>query len=138
MIYRCKNYAIYELVPPELFNEYEEWRLWWLFPETMLRVIDNLRDDYGKIKINDWYWGGENTQSGIRIPGQYYYKLTSQHAWARGFDLHPEETDVETMRRDIIDRKKPYMKFVQGVELDVPWLHIDGRNNGGELFTFSP
>ena len=136
-MYKCKNFSIHELVPPEIFNQYPEWKLWLLFDNRLLTVLDKLRDTYGPLTVNNWKWGGEYTQSGLRMSDSKYYSLTSQHAHGRAGDCRPEDVSVEAIRQDIIDRKYPWMKLIKGLELGVSWLHIDTRNNK-TLVTFKP
>lgn len=128
---------IEEVVPPALFHELPARKLWLLFDDRILHAFDELRRIYGPITINDWFWGGKRTQSGFRMPGSNYYSLTSQHAHGRALDGIPKETSVETIRRDIMDRKYEFMKQIKGLELDVSWLHFDCRPTK-EIVTFKP
>lgn len=136
-MYRCRHFGIYELVPPEIHKEYEEWKLWNLFDSVGLEVIDLLRDTYGIFIINDYQWEGSYTQSGLRTRESAYYSFTSLHSWARAFDKKPQETPLEEIRQDILDRRYGWMEKIKGLELDVPWLHIDFRNSD-TLITFRP
>ena len=53
-MYKCKNFKIFELVPPEIMTLPEDY-LWELFDENLLRVIDRLREDLKRpITINTW------------------------------------------------------------------------------------
>lgn len=138
-MYRCEHFRIEELVPPEAMDLVEnEAILWWLFDDRLLRVADRLRKDYGPMTVNDWPWGGEYTDSGLRLPGSQYYIPTSQHAHGRALDLKPREVSVGEVRQDITGRLRDYMCQVTGVELGVSWLHIDVRNTNGQLHTFKP
>lgn len=136
MIYKCKHFSIYELVPPQMKNE-EELNLWMIFPRRNLEVIDALREDYGSLIINSWEWGGKFEQSGIRLPNSQFYSQTSQHSYANAFDIHPQNEEVEKIRSDIRNRRFSYMERITGLELDVSWLHIDFRNYDG-LLEFRP
>lgn len=138
-MYICKHFAIQELVGPDLFNETDDPDLlWWLFDDRLLRVADQLREAYGPMTVNDWLWGGGYTDSGFRTPESGYYSITSQHSHGRALDLKPSDVSVERIRRDIVERKRDYLKAVTGLELGVSWLHIDVRNTGGKLHTFRP
>lgn len=137
--YICKHFGLYELVSQELFEQYRDtqWRLWNIFDDRLLRGFDLLREDYGSITINDWYWGGEFNESGLRIPGMETYSWTSLHAWAKAFDGKPQDTPVEKIRTDILSNKKDYHKWFTGVETNISWLHLDTRNVLNRL-TFDP
>ena len=136
-MYKCKHFAIYELVPPDIYESYEEWKLWNLFDPTGLEVIDLLRDKYGAFLINDYQWGWDHTQSGLRTEKSKYYSFTSLHSWARAFDKRPQDTPLEKIRQDISDRKFKFMEKIKGLELGVSWLHIDFRNSDS-LISFRP
>ena len=138
-MYQCEYFQIEELVPPEAMQRVQDPAiLWWLFDGRGLYVLDMLRKDYGPITVNDWIWGGEFTDSGLRLPGSEYYSLTSQHSHGRAFDAKTGDVPVQDIRKDIINRKKDYMRLITGLELDVSWLHIDFRNSCGKLHTFKP
>jgi len=143
-MYICEHYGIKELVPPEIYEIASNKKLLWLlFDKDLLEVIDALRDDYGPVIINDWPWDGSETMCGFRPfetnPEEAEYALFSQHELGRAFDLHFQNVMVEAVRLDILDQKKSYMKKIKGMELGMPWLHIDTRNNNANnIVTFRP
>lgn len=139
MTYRCKWFQIEELVPEEIYNQAEkEIYLWWIFDDRALFVLDMLREEYGKMLVNDWIWGGERHMAGFRPWGSEVGSTFSQHHFGRAFDVLPQETQLKTIRDDIRTFKFWWMKKITGLELKVSWLHFDIRNNMHELITFSP
>jgi hypothetical protein len=130
MIYKCNYFKIEELVPKNVFNNSEDKNnLWLIFNKDLLKIADYLREDYGKMTCNDWLWGGHNDERGFREWTTTTGAKYSQHKFGRALDLIPSEYDVEKIREDIINRKKPYMKLITCVEMDIWWLHFDLRNS---------
>lgn len=131
------HFKLYELLPEDYYNEmYPVFGnfLWNIFCRTGLETIDALREEYGRMLANDWYWGGKNQYRGYRPPECKIGAKLSQHRFGRAFDLIPLDTKLEVIRRDILAGKWPQIK---GLELNVSWLHIDFRNSS-RLVTFSP
>ena len=146
-MYFPKYFKLYEFVPAAFFPKSETLsdnvRAFWLFDDRILRVADLLRERYGKLVCNDWYWrsGSDwgitlsvqgNQYRGWRPPNCLVGSITSQHRWGRALDLTPLECTVEEIRVDIIARSKsscwnPF-SFITAIEMKVPWLHIDCRN----------
>lgn len=127
-MYKCKYFQIKELVSPVVYSERGE-RAWQLLDKRLLVTIDRLRDKFGPMIINNWSWGWHRKYSGLRLPGDEYYSKYSQHSFGRAADCLFENTTVELVRRDIISDPHSFMsKYIKGIEMDVPWLHIDVRN----------
>ncbi len=141
-MYQCTYFKIYELVPPDLFEKYEDnqWKLWNLFDDRALITNDQLREVFGKIIINDWHWGGNYKDSGFRTPDCKIGAEWSQHKFGRGFDLKFKDTDVKTVRHRILQNKQQF-EFINSIELGTPtWLHFDTRNvkKSERILTFKP
>ena len=128
MIYKCKWFAIHELVPRHIFELRGE-KAWQLLDEKALRTLDALRERYGSIKVNDYYWGGEREWSGLRTPGNLYYSQTSQHTFGRAFDCLFKKESAGKIRNDILlNPNHETFKYINAIELNVSWLHFDTRN----------
>jgi len=136
-MYKCEWFEIRELVPHGIWKSAdEEWKLRIMFDDRLLRVIDKLRETYGKMVINDWHWKGDRTMSGFRPWDSTVGSHFSQHKFGRAVDLHPGE-GVEHIRQDIMEKAEPFMEEIKGLEMEISWLHIDVRN-AEDLVTFSP
>ena len=128
MTYRCNHFQLHELLPPDLYYARGD-AGWQLLDERLLRAIDALRDWYGPMTINNWYWGGEREWSGLRTPDSPYYSETSQHSYGRAADCLFADVPVEMVRTEILEHPdEPAHKRINSLELDVSWLHIDVRN----------
>jgi hypothetical protein len=133
----CRYFKIQELVPPSVYADRGR-KAWELLDPTLLSLIDSLRNIYGPIIINTWDDGGNRSESGLRVPGCKYYRKYSQHSFGRAVDCLFSKTTVDKVREDILNNqhRSPY-NLIRGLELNVPWLHIDVRNHIG-IKTFRP
>ena len=134
MSYRCRHFAIHELVPPHTFQTRGE-KAWELLDERLLIALDMLRDDYGPMTVNNYFWGGDRSWSGLRDPSSPHYSPTSQHTFGRAADIIFADHETEHVRQSILTNRTAY-PYITGLELGVPWLHIDTRNCK-QLKTFS-
>ena len=134
MIYIPKYFKIYELLPPYFYesNKHRGDALWYIFDNRLLLTLDQLRETFGKMYINNWYWGGNRQYSGWR-PFDYKGAYLSQHKFGRAADIIFNKHDAESVRQWIIKNSK--FKYITGMELGVSWLHIDVRNYDG-LYLF--
>jgi len=55
-MYRCEHFSIHELVPPHVFHKRGE-KAWELLDERLLITLDKLRQRYGRMTVNNYYWG---------------------------------------------------------------------------------
>lgn len=136
-MYKCDHFAIHEFVPPHIFKLRGE-KAWQLMDENILRTADRLRRRYGKMKINDYYWGGEREWSGLRTSDSPYYSKTSQHTFGRAIDVIFTLVTAEEVRQDILTNPELYdYRLIMSMELGTSWLHIDTRNCE-RIFTYYP
>jgi len=136
-MYRCNHFQLHELLPPDIYYARGD-AGWQLLDERLLRAIDALRDRYGPMTVNDWYWGGEREWSGLRTPDSPYYSPTSQHTYGRATDNLFANYTAEQVRAEILEHPdEPAHKRINSLELDVSWLHIDVRNCN-RIMTYTP
>jgi len=135
MYYKPKHFQPYELVPKPTFDRFKNslYRIWWLFDSRMLFTADALRDRYGKMVANDWFWGGSNQYRGWRPWDCDVGAELSQHKFGRALDLIPVETTAEEIRRDIEKGNDLLFKYITCIEGKVFWLHFDCRDHDGLL-----
>lgn len=143
-LYIPKHFQIYELVPKAFYNKHKSkgqflWSI--LFDARLLMTIDTIREQFGAMTVNDWYWGGSNQYRGFRPPNCGVGATLSQHRFGRGCDLIPKEASVDDIRDEIINRQN-YIewKHVGGLEMDITWLHVDVRMRDafGKIQLFYP
>ncbi len=136
MIYIPKHFSLYELLPPEVFHIYKE-RGWNFFDLNVLFTLDALRERYGSITINDWYWGGNFIYSGFRPWDCPIGAAVSQHKFGRAMDAKFKDVTADEVREDMRvagcfdpTSQKPFpyafgkIRRVENFE-GMSWFHFD-------------
>ena len=125
-MYQPNHFFTQEFVDPEIWdlrgNKSIE-----LIDERILITADQLREQFGATTINDWCWGGDRENSGLRTTYSPYYSPTSQHTFGRAIDCLFNNVTAEAARAFILKNpsKFPHITFIED---KVSWLHIDCRN----------
>lgn len=130
-MYIPERFALYELIPREMYEntpENRRYRLWNVFDDRMLITLDRLRKQHGKIIMNTWFWGGVHMFRGWRPFNYPIGSDLSQHKFGRGGDCILVNADVEEVRQAIISVDIEAYEYITCVEIGVPWLHFDVRN----------
>lgn len=130
-MYKCKHFKLHELVPKHYFEKYGD-ACWELLDERALITLDALRDKFGSMTVNNYFWGGNRSWSGLRTPEYYgseskYRASRSQHKYGRAFDVIFKDTTAKAVREYVLKNRKefPYITFL---ECDISWFHFDCRN----------
>ena len=131
MYYIPKYFKPYELVPRIIYESLPERKIWQLFDQRVLHVADRIRERYGKMIANTWYWGGRHQYRGWRHPGCKIGARYSQHRYGRALDLVPQQITAEEIRQDI--KEGEIFIHITCIEDEVFWLHFDVRNYAGLL-----
>ena len=127
-MYTCEHFSIHELVPPRVFNERGE-KAWELLDDRLLITLDRLRNRYGSITVNNYYWGKEREWSGLRTSDSPFYSAFSQHSFGRAADCLFAKHTSEKIRQDILaDPSDSDYEYIGSIELGVSWFHFDIRN----------
>lgn len=142
-MYTCRFFTIQELVGPNEFETVPAWKLWQAFDYRLLWLADHLRSIFGPCTVNNWVWGGMYKESGLRVPGMISYSPWSQHTRGRALDLKFSKYHAEEVREWLKTQMNHGYKIQQvvdsvTVEEDVPWVHVDVRNNKKGYNTFKP
>ena len=128
IMYKCKHFAIHELVPKHIFEKRGE-KAWQLLDERLLITLDRLRERYGSMNMNNYHWGGNDQWRGLRTPDSPYYSQTSQHSYGRAADPIFRHVSVDRVRHDLDQEPDDEtFKLINSIELDVSWFHFDVRN----------
>ena len=130
-MYKPDDFKLYELIPRNIYKIYNgSEKLWYLFDNRILVMAQSLRDRYGKMSANTWYWDGAHQYRGWRPFSLSIGAKLSQHKFGRAIDLVPTEVSVDEIRNDI---KENYMnddfRFITCIEDNTSWLHTDCRNH---------
>jgi hypothetical protein len=141
MIYKPKYFQIYELLPQAFLeaNAGQGDLLWLMFDRRVLWTADRLRERYGPMQANTWYWGGKHQYRGWRPWNCSIGAFLSQHKFGRAEDLVPLKYDVQKIREDIVtERDNPDFQHITCLEDNIPWLHFDTRNWTNGILIVNP
>lgn len=142
--YVPKYFKPYELVSRDIYRKFGNRSLEFL-DTRLLWTIDNIREKFGKVVVNDWYWGGKFQYRGYRENECTVGAKESQHRHGRALDFHLVDGvkyPPYLFRKLIINNPQwKEFKFITGVEdfQNMNWIHIDVRNwdrknNGYKIF----
>ena len=136
MTYRCEFFDIRELVPKHVHQERGE-KAWALLDPYALQTLDQLRQQFGPLMVNNWHREGQRNWSGLRTQGSPYGSEYSQHRFGRAFDcISMGGLTADTMRNYILKNPDKF-PYLNALEMGVSWLHFDTRNCE-RIFTFNP
>jgi hypothetical protein len=138
--YESIHFTLEELVPPEIYLEYEYKSLRFL-DQNLLKMIDGIRNFFDvPVYINNWDSGGDKTLRGFRPPATKIGAKLSQHKFGRAADMDIEGYTAEEARQLILkNQKSPLLNWITCIEDGVSWLHCDIRNIKTEtIILFTP
>ena len=127
-----KYFKVYELVDKLTYTKYRDSSIRFL-DNRLLETLDIIRDILGvPMVINDWYWGGNNQQRGLRTnlcqivvaKSKSNTLYLSNHCFGRAIDAVSAKMTADEMRKKIVlnAHKLPYPIRL---EAGVSWLHFD-------------
>ena len=134
-MYKCKYFRIEELVPVAIAKNYKE-KAWMFLDEDALITLDQLREKFGKIKVNDYLFGGKNQFRGLRPQNCKIGAKLSQHRFGRAFDCIFLDANIDDVRAYITANEDEF-PYINAIEMGVSWLHFDTRNIK-RIMTFNP
>lgn len=133
-MYKCEHFKLQELLPQELMEalvDVHDDVLWGVFDENLLRGLDWMKGLFprGTITINDWEWGGEYSQSGLRTKRSKYYSSTSMHSIGKASDLKFSAYSMgEVLNKLRLVEDSPYIRRIEnGTD---GWIHVDVLETG--------
>ena len=136
MHYIPKYLKLHEILPRDTYFILEGRHHigWQLFDPRILWTADKLRETYGPMYVNNWFWGGNNQWGGWR-PGDCPIGAEwSQHKFGRALDPKFKNASAEEVRADIKANKWPVaFQYITCIEENVPWNHISCQNYDGLL-----
>lgn len=144
-----RNIRSEEVLPQSYYNQYgAKFGMRAMNPSTFLGAQD-LTDyfDWDYITINNWLWGGDRDQSGLRIPGHKYYRNGyGLHDNGNAIDFVPSYGDDIPVGGTVLDVHKMLLKNpelredlmdlgvyrLEVVWLAVTWIHLDCEYTPGQ------
>ena len=129
--YECRHFVVQELVSPDVYADRGE-KAWALLDTNALKTLDALRDKFGSITVNDWYWGGTFKESGLRTTSCEYYRPYSMHSFGKAFDCKFKDTTPEKVQEYILNNADefPFLQRMEDTKSTKTWLHFDVGNHG--------
>lgn len=130
MIYTARHFVIQELVSPEVYEARGE-QSWQLLDVYLVITLDQLRDEFGPIVVNNWHFGGNFKYSGLRPLTGGVGAQFSQHRFGRAADCKPQAITPQEMHAHILanQAKFPHLRVLEAIEATPSWVHVDVRNH---------
>lgn len=123
----CEYFVLEELVHPAIVKWYGQ-EAWQLLDTRMLIVLDYLRANLGKIIINNYLWGGDYTNSGLRLD---YGGSGSAHRFGCGYDIKAADHSPEEVHAFIQEHQQHLfilgLRRVEHLSATPTWTHLDGK-----------
>jgi hypothetical protein len=135
-----KDFELHELVHPDHIDLCGD-LAWNLLDPQALEVLQLLRDKYGSIIVNDWYWGGNFKFSGLRPVNSTIGAKRSLHKQGMAFDCKFQDNKVVDVYHDIIKNQHLFdgLKRIEHIDHTPTWLHFDTlETNKNEIVIFRP
>jgi hypothetical protein len=127
------HFYLDEYITPDMYIKWGDKAIWWIRPE-LVRIDEFLRTRFNiPMVINDWWVGGDRTQSGLRYPQATIGAGDSMHKFGVASDTQfvgKPNSFYDEVRQDIIDNFDVYKELgLTTIEANTPtWLHKDCRN----------
>lgn len=140
---KSKYFKLEEFVSPEVFKKYGE-KSWMFIDSKLIETMDFIREKLNlPIYINDWNWGGKNTQKGLRenmcdIVQSYTKKrkiYISAHCLGKAVDFNIKGMSAVSFRA-WIQLYKDELPFNIRIENHVPWNHLDVYDMNEKIYLF--
>jgi len=140
---KTKHFQLHELVCDHIYKKYGQQA--WQFIDPRLKItIDWIREHISRpVYINNYEWGGSQTQSGVRCNLCQLVKTKtdkrqvymSAHCTANAVDFSVKGMEAEAVRNWLVNQTLPYpIRLEAGVD----WVHLDCRNAGQKVYFFNP
>lgn len=124
--YRPRSFILQELVPPSIFDRMGE-EAWTLLDPDALQSLQDLRDRFGPIVVNDWHRGGSYRESGLREADTTTGAPKSAHKRGQAFDCKPKLVSVLHIYDFVTTHPTefPLIRRVENIQATPTWFHFD-------------
>ena len=146
---KSKYFKIQELVSKAVYEKYGE-KSWEFIDERLIKTLDLLREHFNApITINNYKWGGNLTQRGIRCiecrlvkerleEGRPY---ASTHYTFQALDINVKGWSAKDVYEEILKNQKKFkhIKRMENIAYTPTWTHIDNKDVGKTgIYIFNP
>lgn len=147
---KSKYFKAHELASKLVYTRFGE-NVYQFFSPDVLSDLDTIRETYGApITINDWFWGGQYSESGLRSNRDSIVRskttlYLSAHCLGCGFDLK-DKTNIRANNQKLYNhvcnlirqKKLKVFRRVENIQKTPTWVHVDAfQTISNELVIFS-
>lgn len=138
-----EHFLLQEFCYPELYETFGENALWFI-DQRIINIAEFLRTELNKpITINNYHFGGNYKESGLRAFNSYTGTKYSFHRFGKAIDIKVKDVSVKRVFEFIQGAWKQLSKLglttVEDIEYTISWIHLDCRNTGSkELLIVKP
>lgn len=134
-----RNFELQEFVHPEIYRRIGNRSADFLHP-LLARTIQELRNRFGKIIINDWLWGGELVDSGLRLPQGTVGADLSAHRFGCAADIKIETVIPIDVQQQIMQHQHiyPHITRMENADITKTWLHIEVGKRKAPIVIYNP
>lgn len=137
-----EHFDIRELVHPDIYNHpaIGDRCKDFIHPNAKY-TLDDLRERVGPITINDWLFGGQYVDSGLRLPDGNVGAALSAHRFGVAFDLKFSDTTPQDVFYEVLNNQRafPFISRLESVDHTPTWLHIEiCTKRAGDIIIFNP
>ena len=139
------NFDIRELVHSDIYNHpaIGVRCVDFIHPEAV-NVLESLKSaTKDVITINNWLWGGQYVNSGLRMPKGSVGAELSSHRFGCGFDLKFKRLSPQEAHAYIVENQSmfPNITRMEAIEKTPGWAHLEvgaARAPGVDIVVFNP
>lgn len=141
-----EHFRLEELVDPQLHKALGE-RCWELLDLDAVKALDQLRDRFGPIVVNNWHSRGSTflttiyRESGLRRADSGTGSPRSQHKAGTAFDCKFRDYEPDEVFNYILGNQHlfPLIRRLEHVDHTPTWLHFDRKpHNHDGIYVFRP
>ena len=135
---KAKHFKIYELVDETTYLKYGE-KAWMFIDPMLIKLIDAMREEFGQATINNYFWQGDRSWSGLRTKESPWYSKYSQHSFGRAVDIL-FKIPAKDVRKTMTEDPDKWLAICPSITMEdgVSWVHVDVRNSHPCITLFNP
>lgn len=138
-----QSFDVRELVHPDIYNHpaIGDRCADFLHP-NLVTTLEQIKHETADIlTVNDWLWGGNRVNSGLRVPNDNQYAKMSAHKFGVAVDVKPKNMTAEELYYHILSNQDKYMFItrLEDIAATPTWVHIEvGSKRLGDIAVFRP
>lgn len=129
-----QHFMYHELFPKHMCESMAWYDLRDLLDYRIIRSLEVIRQELGKVYVNNWFWGGNSQWRGYRTAEWDKFNSASAHAWGHAVDFNVQGYTAEAVREWILTWQERFLALgITRLEsgIDAPtWVHMDVKYTG--------